>query len=419
MKDTVAVIVAAGRGTRMKSETPKVLHMVLGRPIIGYVLDSVRNAGIKDIITVTGYGNDILKKFLKDETRVVVQKELLGSGDAVGTAKKDLRGYSGDILVICGDTPLIKAKTIKELIDKHRDSNASLTVLTAVLKDPTGYGRIERDGNKSVVRIVEEERASLYDEVITEVNVGTYCFKAEDLFTALANVKPDNKKKEFFLTDTVEILRKHGKLVESVTMKDPSEMIGINTRKDLAEATRILKDSVLEELMSGGVTIEDPQTTTIYPGARIGRDTIIHPNTVIESGVEIGERCHIGPFARLRPEVRIGDDVEIGNFVELVRTSVGDGSKVKHHTYLGDTAVGKLVNIGAGTITANFDGKKKSKTVIEDKAFVGVGAILVAPVRIGSGATIGAGCVVLKNRNVPKGATVVGVPARILKKQKG
>ena len=419
MKDTVAVILAAGRGTRMKSEIPKVLHMVLGRPIIGYVLDSVRNAGIKDIITVTGYGNDILKKFLKDETRVVVQKELLGSGDAVGTAKKDLRGYSGDILVICGDTPLIKAKTIKELIDKHRNSNASLTVLTAVLKDPTGYGRIERDGNKSVVRIVEEERASLYDEVINEVNVGTYCFNAEDLFVSLAGVRPDNKKKEFFLTDTVEILRKHGKLVESVKMKDPSEMIGINTRKDLAEATRILKDSVLEELTSGGVTIEDPQTTTIYPGARIGRDTIIHPNTVIESGVEIGERCHIGPFARLRPEVRIGDDAEIGNFVELVRTSIGDGSKVKHHTYLGDTAVGKFVNIGAGTITANFDGKKKSKTVIEDKAFVGVGAILVAPVRIGSGATVGAGCVVLKNRNVPKGATVVGVPARILKKQKG
>ena len=244
MKDTVAVILAAGRGTRMKSEIPKVLHMVLGRPIIGYVLDSVRNAGIRDIITVTGYGNDILKKFLKDETRVVVQKELLGSGDAVGTAKKDLRGYSGDILVICGDTPLIKAKTIKELIDKHRNSNASLTVLTAVLKDPTGYGRIERDGNKSVVRIVEEERASLYDEVINEVNVGTYCFNAEDLFVSLAGVKPDNKKKEFFLTDTVEILRKHGKLVESVKMKDPSEMICINTRKDLAEATRILKDSV-------------------------------------------------------------------------------------------------------------------------------------------------------------------------------
>jgi len=176
---------------------------------------------------------------------------------------------------------------------------------------------------------------------------------------------------------------------------------------------------VLEELMSGGVTIEDPQTTTIYPGARIGRDTIIHPNTVIESGVEIGERCHIGPFARIRPEVRIGDDVEIGNFVELVRTSIGDGSKVKHHTYLGDTTVGKLVNIGAGTITANFDGKKKSKTVIEDKAFVGVGAILVAPVKIGLGATVGAGCVVLKNRNVPKRATVVGVPARVLKKQRG
>lgn len=417
MKDIVAVVLAAGRGTRMKSSVPKVLHEILGKPVIGYVLDSLNGAGVRDIVTVTGFGNDRLKAYLKD-ARTVVQKELLGSGDAVGTAKKALEGYTGDVLVICGDTPLVTSGTISGIIEKHRSSTASLTVLTAVLKDPTGYGRIERDGNNAIVKIVEEEKAQLYEEVINEVNVGTYCFRAGDLFSALAEVKPDNRKREFFITDTVEILRKRGKSVESVTVDDISEMIGINSRRDLAEATRIMKTRVLERIMDGGVTIEDPASTTIYGGVSVGRDSVIRPNTVIESNVRIGERCVIGPFARIRPDVEIGDDVEVGNFVELVRARIGSGSKVKHHTYLGDATVGSNANIGAGTITANFDGKKKNKTVIGDDVFVGIGARLVAPVRIGKGALIGAGCVVLRDHDVPNGATAVGVPARILKRKK-
>lgn len=415
MKEIIAIVLAAGRGTRMKSDIPKVMHRILGKPILCHILDAVRDAGLRRIITVTGYGSEYLDKAI-ERTKVVVQRKLLGSADAVNTARKALGRYSGDILIICGDTPLISAATIKKVIDKHRDSGASLTLLTSEVKDPRGYGRIVRDDGGRIAKIVEETETDIYEEVINEINVGTYCCRAEDLFEALASVRPANKKKEYFLTDAVEILRRKGRKIESAPLEDPDEMIGINTRSDLAKATTILKNKILEEVMAEGVTVEDPSSTTIYPGVTIGPETIIHPDTVIESDVEIGRGCRIGPFARLRQDVRIGDSVEIGNFVELVRTKVGDGTKIKHHAYLGDAAVGRLVNVGAGAITANFDGKKKNVTIIEDGAFIGVGAVLIAPVKIGKLAVIGAGCVVPKNRNVPKGATVVGVPARIMKR---
>lgn len=401
----------------MKSDTPKVLHDILGKPIIGYVLDSVRGAGVIDAIVVAGYGSSLLENSVEG-VKVVVQKELLGSGDAVKTARRALKNYSGDILVVCGDTPLIRPETIKGLIAKHRSSGAAATILTAKLADPTGYGRIARDDDGRILAIVEQEKTSLYEEVINEINVGTYCFKSDDLFGALESVKPDNKKKEIFLTDVIAILKKAGKPVEAFLTEDPDEAIGVNTRMDLARSTVILKNRTARELMAEGVTIEDPASTVIYPGVKIGRDTIVHSNTVIESNVEIGAKCSIGPFARLRPKVYIGDDVEVGNFVELNRSKIGSGTKVKHHTYLGDAIVGKNVNIGAGTITANYDGKSKSRTTIEDGAFIGVGAILIAPVKIGSKAVVGAGCVVPKNHDVPKLAVVVGVPAKILKKKK-
>jgi bifunctional UDP-N-acetylglucosamine pyrophosphorylase/glucosamine-1-phosphate N-acetyltransferase len=268
-----------------------------------------------------------------------------------------------------------------------------------------------------VSRIVEEEETSLYEKAIKEINCGTYCFKAKDLFRSLLEVKANNNKKEYFLTDTIGILNKEKAPIEAFRVKDSDETIGVNTRKDLADAARILKNRILEDLMSCGVTVEDPLSTTIYPEVTIGQDSVIYSHTIIESGVEIGKLCHIGPFARIRPKVRIGDNVEIGNFVELVRTEVGDNTRIKHHTYLGDTTVGKNVNVGAGTITANFDGRKKNRTVIEEGAFVGVGAILIAPVKIGKNAVVGAGSVVPKNHNVPRGATVIGVPARILKRK--
>lgn len=418
MKDIVAIILAAGRGTRMKSATPKVLHELLGKPMISHMLEALRKAGIGDIITVTGPGGPSLKKALKN-TKIITQKKLLGSGDAVSSAKKILNDYSGAILVLYGDTPLIRHETIKNIIAHHKDTGAAATILTTELKDPRGYGRIvRRDGGK-IIKIAEEQEASLYEEVIKEVNVGVYCFKARDLFSALLEVKPENRKKEYYLTDTIGILHKRGNLIESLITRNVDETIGVNTRIDLEAASRLLKERILKEVMSGGVTIEDAASTVIYPDVKIGPDTVIHPHTIIESNVRIGKNSSIGPFARIRPGVDIGDGVEIGNFVELVRTRVGDDTKIKHHTYMGDAMVGKGVNVGAGTITANFDGKGKFRTVIDDGAFIGVGAILIAPVRIGEKAIVGAGCVVPKNHDVPKGATVVGVPARILKTKRG
>ncbi len=414
MKDIVALILAAGKGTRMRSDVPKVLHTILGWPIIDYVMNSVCKSGIEGVIVVAGYGKDEVAEAVKP-AKVIVQKRLLGSGDAVLRAKNVLKKCSGDVLVICGDTPLIRAATLKGMIAKHRTTNASATVLTARLDDPASYGRIVRDNAGTIAKITEKIEAGIAEDDIKEVNVGTYVFRIKDLFDALSEVKPNAKKGEIFLTDTIEILRKTGKRVEGVEIKDVDEMIGINSRVDLAKATETVKKHILYKLMESGVTIEDPASTVIFPGVKIGRDSVVHSNTVIESDVEAGSNCDIGPFARLRPGVRLGDNVEVGNFVELVRTRVGDNTKIKHHTYLGDTVVGKNVNVGAGTITANFDGKKKNQTRIGSGAFIGIGSRLIAPVTIGERAVVGAGSVVPKNHNVPAGATVIGVPARILK----
>lgn len=402
----------------MKSDTPKVLHKILGRPVIAYILDALKATGIKEIIVVAGYGSHLLKGEV-GAAKIAIQKKLLGSGDAVVSARKYLESAAGDVLVTCGDAPLIRPGTFRRLIAKHKSSGASATVLTAKVSDPSEYGRIVRDASGRVLNITEHKDASESERAIDEINVGTYCFKCADLFAALSKVRPDNNKKEYYLTDTLSIIRgRMSKQVSAVLAEDESEVIGINTRMDLAEASMRLKNTVLEDLMARGVTIEDPATTTIYPGARIGQGTVIKPNTMIESGVTIGKNCEIGPFARIRPGTTVGDRAEIGNFVELVRTKVGKGTKVKHHTYLGDTTVGKNVNIGAGTITANYDGKNKNRTLIGDGAFIGVGAILIAPVKIGPRATVGAGCVVPKGHDVPAGATVVGVPAKVLRARK-
>ena len=267
------------------------------------------------------------------------------------------------------------------------------------------------------MKIAEEDEAKTYKKESGEINVGTCVFNSRSLLEALNKIRPENTKKEYYLTDAVKIFSDSGKKIESVAIEDLDEMVGVNSRVELALAASCIKSRILNEHMMSGVTIQDPTTTTIYPDVKIGKDTVIYPNTIIESDVRIGSDCHIGPFARLRGGTRIGDRAEIGNFVELVRTKISGATKIKHHTYLGDTDVGRNVNIGAGTITANYDGKNKNRTFIGDGSFIGVGAILIAPVKIGKKALVGAGAVILKGTVVKNGATVVGVPAKILRKK--
>ena len=400
-------------GTRMKTETPKVLHRVGSRTILGRIVSGIKGAGITDITAVIGFKADIVEYFFKDSVRFVRQPELLGSGDALKYAVDGMEDGKGSILVACGDTPLITDETYRKLVRTHLSEKASCTLLTCRVPEPLFYGRIVRGKNGNVLKIVEEKDLSAGERKITEINAGIYCFSEGDIRKFIKDIKINEKKKEFYLTDIVDILARNGRKIVSENC-DPDETIGINSRRDLAIANRIVNRRTAERLMGSGVTIIDPDTTYIDETAVIGRDTVIFPDTVIESDVTVAGGCRIGPFARLRPGTSVSEGVEIGNFVEICRTRIGGGTKIKHHTYLGDTVVGKNVNIGAGTITANYDGKNKHRTVIEDNAFVGVGAVLIAPVRVGKGATVGAGSVVTKNKDIPAGETVAGIPAKPL-----
>jgi len=414
-KKTKAVILAGGLGTRMRSDIPKVLHRLNGRPIIDYVLDAARHAGIKDIICVTGHKADMVKKSLRD-VKFVRQKRPLGSADAVKQARKFFKTLSGNLLVLYGDDPLIRPETIKRLKEAHEREKNSCTLLSAHTADPAGYGRILRDARNNITGIVEEVEAPLSQKSITEINAGVYLFDIRKLFTLLADIKNDNKKKEYFLTDVISLMHKNRLKVNSVIVEDADEVLGINTRSDLSTASSMLRKRKLKELMAAGVTIIAPESTYIDGNVTIERDTVIYPYTVIEGPVRIGRDCRIGPFARVRPGCELKDRVEIGNFVEITRTRINKETKVKHHTYLGDAVIGRGVNVGAGTITANYDGNGKYVTKIEDDAFIGSGTILVAPVKVGRNAVTGAGAVVTKKRNVPPNSVVAGIPARLLKR---
>lgn len=412
----IAIILAAGKSTRMKSDLPKVLHRLCGRPMILYLINLAKNLGIKDIYVVVGHKNELLTDLLKDQAKIVLQKRLLGTADAVNAARQFIEDKDDDVLVLYGDTPLLTDQTLKKLVDIHKRSNNSCTFLTAILKNPTGYGRVVCNDNDKIIKIIEENSASIYEKVIEEVNVGTYCFKSKDLFKGIEKIKPNTQKGEYYLTDIISIFSKENKSLEAVKVLDADEMIGINSRVDLAKAASIINQRNLTRLMNEGVTIIDPNNTYIDEAVTIGQDTIIYPFTIIERDASIGKECSIGPFVRIRGNTVIKDGAIIGNFVEVVRSIIGENSRVKHHTYLGDTVVGKDVNIGAGTIVANFDGKSKNKTYVEDGAFIGSGTVLVAPIRVGKHAVTGAGCVVTKNKDVPDNSVVVGVPARPLKR---
>ena len=417
MSGSGCVILAAGKGTRFYSDIPKVLHDLHGKPVLGHVLDTASACGFEKPVVVIGRKAGETELFLKGKARPVVQKRQLGTADAIKSAKKELSRFD-DIAVLYGDVPLVKKETLRSLIKQHKVSASSCTVLTVEMEDPSGYGRIIRGISGGVKAIIEDKEATAEEKRVREINVGLYCFDRKGLFEVISRVRKSKVKKEFYLTDVIAILLEDGRKVGAFKTDDPDESIGINSRADLAKAYSILNQRKIKELTGGSVTVLDPVTTFISPEAKIGKDTVIYPFTFIERDVVIGKRCAIGPFCRLRPGTTIDDDAEIGNFVEIVRSKVGSKSKAKHLTYLGDTVVGRGTNVGCGTITANYDGKKKGRTVIGDKVFVGSGTILVAPVKVGNGAVTGAGSVVLKNKNIPARAVVVGVPARILNKSK-
>lgn len=413
---TAAIILAAGKGVRMKSEMPKVLHPVCWRPMIHYVLDAVKELRISDAVLVLGHKHEEVRKHLDSAARVVLQEKIQGTGDAVSRALPLLRGFEGNILVLYGDTPLLTAETLRRLLAHHNRIAPAATILTASMDNPSGYGRIVRDSRGSVSGIVEEKDADGFQKRIKEINTGIICFDGKKLSHWLKKVTPNNAKKEYYLTDVIGLLRANGELVESVETANAGEALGVNSRVELAQANAVMRARINERHMKNGVSIMDTDSTFISFDARIGSDTVIYPFTVIEKNVRIGKHCSVGPFCRIRPGTRLDDHVSAGNFIEISRSHFNSGARAKHFGFIGDARIGSAVNIGAGTVTANYDGKHKNLTRVGAGAFIGSDTVLVAPVVIGKGGRTGAGAVVVKKK-IAAGETFVGVPARRLAKK--
>ncbi|MFZ5642749.1 MAG: bifunctional UDP-N-acetylglucosamine diphosphorylase/glucosamine-1-phosphate N-acetyltransferase GlmU [Bacillota bacterium] len=429
------VILAAGKGTRMKSDLPKVLHKVCGVPMICHVLKVASDIGSDNVIAVVGFGSDRVAEAIKGQGKVVLQQEQLGTAHALHQAADSLKDFMGDILVLCGDTPLVSAQSLKKMVEEHRKSGAFATVLTTELDNPTGYGRVIRDSAGRMEKIVEQKDASPAELLVNEINTGIYCFKSDGLFQSLAQIKPDNAQGEYYLPDLIGLYVAQNKVVAAVPGADPVEIMGVNDRCQLAYAQEAMGRKINLQLMMSGVTILDPSATYIDAGVAIGRDTVIYPGTIIQGDTVIGEGCAIGPFSHIisarisdnvtvrqsviedsdvgsdstigpysfiRPGCVLAGKVKVGDFVELKKVRIGHGSKVPHLSYVGDAVLGEKVNVGAGTITCNYDGEKKWMTIIEDNAFIGSNANLIAPVNIGKGAVIGAGSTITKD--VPEDA---------------
>ncbi len=430
MSNRYAVILAAGQGTRMKSKLYKVLHLVCGKPMVEHVMDQVTKLNMQEIVTITGHGAEMVQAGLGNRSLYALQESQLGTAHAVMQAAGILEGKEGVTIVVCGDTPLIKAETMEALFMHHEQSAAKATVLTARIDDPTGYGRIIRNENGLVEKIVEHKDATEEECKVNEINTGTYCFDNAALFEALKNVTNDNVQGEYYLPDVIEILQKQGEVVTAYQTNDISETLGVNDRVALAEAERIMRARLNEAQMRNGVTIIDPANTYIETDVVIGQDTVIYPGTILKGKTIIGAECqigpnteidsceigsetvirqsaaynssigakvNIGPFAHIRPDSTIDDDVKIGNFVEIKKAVFGKGSKASHLSYIGDAEVGSNVNIGCGSITVNYDGKNKYLTKIEDDVFIGCNSNLVAPVTISKGAYVAAGSTITKN----------------------
>ena len=441
MEGIATIILAAGKGTRMKSDLVKVLHPILGLPMLSYPIDlSVNGIKAEKTIVVIGFQADRIKERFQDpRVQFALQGEQLGTGHAVLQAIPFLKSFTGTVLILCGDVPLVKAETLHSFIDAFHEKGSSLSVLTTVVEQPFGYGRILRSEEGWLERIVEEKDATEEERLIREINTGIYCVKASLLIQELREIGQKNVQGEYYLTDLVEIARKKGLRCSAHWVADAVEVMGINTRVDLAVANEVLRQEKLKELMLSGVTVVDPKTTYADRTVEVGRDTVLYPNCTLQGTTRIGERCviesnskisdsiigdevtirsnsviteskveegaSIGPFAHLRPLSEVKTKAKIGNFVEVKKSVIGRGSKANHLTYIGDSMVGEEVNIGAGTITCNYDGFEKHPTIIGDRVFVGSNVELVAPVKVGDRSSIGAGTTVTKD--VPEGALAI------------
>jgi len=435
------IILAAGKGTRMKSDLVKVLHPLLGVPMLSYTIDlSLKEIKAEKTIVVVGYQADRIKERFKDPLiHFVLQEEQLGTGHAVLQAMPFLQSFTGTVLILCGDVPLVRVETLHSFINTFREKGSSLSVLTTVVERPSGYGRIIRSEEGWLERIVEEKDATEEERLIREINTGIYCVRASLLLEELGEIGQKNAQGEYYLTDLVEIARKKGLRCSAHWVADAVEVMGINTRVDLAIANEVLRREKVRELMLSGVTVIDPKTTYVDKMVEVGRDTVLYPNCTLQGRTKMGERCviepnskisdstignevtihsnsviteskieegvSIGPFAHLRPLSEVKTKAKIGNFVEVKKSVIGKGSKANHLAYIGDSTLGEEVNIGAGTITCNYNGFEKHPTVIGDRVFVGSNVELVAPVKVGSRSSIGAGTTITKD--VPEGALAI------------
>ncbi|EAC6871825.1 bifunctional UDP-N-acetylglucosamine diphosphorylase/glucosamine-1-phosphate N-acetyltransferase GlmU [Listeria monocytogenes] len=430
MSKRYAVVLAAGQGTRMKSKLYKVLHPVCGKPMVEHVVDQISTLNVDKVVTIVGHGAEKVQEHLAGKSEFVKQEEQLGTAHAVLQAKEELAGKDGVTLVVCGDTPLIEASTMEALLKYHHEKRAKATILTTVIEDPTGYGRIIRDDLGIVEKIVEHKDATEKEQRISEINTGTYCFDNKALFEALENVSNDNVQGEYYLPDVIKILKDSDEVVAAYRMESFEESLGVNDRIALAEASKLMQRRINENHMRNGVTLVNPESTYIDIDVKIGQDTVIEPGVMLRGKTVIGDDCvvtsgseivnsvigervnvrtssifeskvgddvQIGPYAHLRPESDIHDHVKIGNYVETKKAVVGEGTKLPHFIYMGDAEIGKNVNVGCGSIAVNYDGKNKAKTIIGDDVFVGCNSNLVAPVKVGDRAFIAAGSTITKD----------------------
>ena len=400
--DIKAVILAAGKGTRMKSETtPKVLHQIMGKTLLGYVLDNVKNFVSEEYVIVGHHAQEV-ENFVKsnyENAKTVLQSPQLGTGHAVSMVCPDLQNYDGLVLILCGDTPLVQEETLKKFVEYHKSQNSDITVMSTLFDNPTGYGRIIREQDNSLQCIVEEKDANPEQKAVKEVNAGIYCLNWGKIKDAFGQLKSNNAQGEYYLTDIISWGKTKALKVNAYILENSDEIYGINSRLNLAQAAKMMNHRNLERYMINGVTIVDPDSTWISEDTEIGQDSIVYPFTYIEGKNTIGKSCKIGPCAHFRGNVEVCDNVKVGNFVEVKKAKISSNTNIGHLSYIGDSELGEYVNIGAGTITANYNPltKEKTKTILKDNVKIGSNTVLVAPVTVDEGANIGAGTVVTKD----------------------